>query len=444
MTDEKIWTDNFKSLFSSLDVVPSSQFTTEKNMNSLTRLSILAAIMFSFVSAKVAVLILIISCVLILASYYAAAKKKKVENYCDDEEIINYDCTYVSKNQMLAGGANPKTYVPPIIAARSHDIDAWDSTGLVVRSNINDATNTDIYRSGYATCDYPRACAPLKRSNCCDSDRYDNLLTQTLQPGVYQRTLTNEPINSLYGIVEAKQFDPMLVSERRDGAAKYSAMDGDYVLPTMKSPAAQQRCDGGGKHRGGGGNNLGQRVNNDDDDDILNSLVSEYKNPNHNLVIGENIVETFADKAEELWANPRCKESDTVNRMLRSEREFIDGDDANRYQNESNVFDPRFTGYGDSTRSYVDYMTGQPRYFYSDVEAVTRPNYVSRNKIDVFPWAPTYGSDVGFDSAVNYRDRALQAEMDSTLKFRTEMQERLMRKRNAEMWQLRVAPIRTW
>lgn len=435
---EKIWTDDLKSLFSSVNVVPNSHYSAEANMNALTRFTILAAVLFAFVSVKVSALILIISCVLIIAAYYAA-KRKTTENYCNDEEIINFDCSYVSKNQMLANGADPKTYVPPIIAARSHDLEAWDSTGLVKHSQVNDSSNFDPFRSGYATCDYPRPCPKemIRRRTCCNNDRYDNILTQTIQPGVYQRTLTDEPINALYGVTEANQFDPMLISQRY-GDVKYSAMDGDYELPTMRDPhdcddkrrpLRNESSDAGGRGVFGG---VQQH---------MHLPVSEYKNPNHGIIAGEETIETFADNQEEegeLWTTPRCKSYDTVNKMLHGEKYYSTPTD---FQNESNVFDPRFSGYGDASRGYVDVMTGQPRWFYDDVDAITRPNYISRNKIDIFPWAPTYGPDVGFDSGRNYRDSALDAFNDSVIKQRTELQERLLRKRNAEMWQLRVAPV---
>jgi hypothetical protein len=110
-------------------------------------------------------------------------------------------------------------------------------------------------------------------------------------------------------------------------------------------------------------------------------------------------------------------------------------------QSVHNVYDPRFSGYGTQDRSYVDNM-GRPQYFYDDVEAITMPNFVARSNVDVFPWASTYGPDVEKDGD-EYRQLANNAFTDSTILFRTELQERLMRKRNAEMWQRRAFPIST-
>ena len=113
-------------------------------------------------------------------------------------------------------------------------------------------------------------------------------------------------------------------------------------------------------------------------------------------------------------------------------------------QTESNIYDPRFTGYGTGYRSYTDKLNGQPKFFYKDIDAITMPNYISRSNVDIFPWSSKYGPDVDHsETNGEYRQLANNAFLDSALTFRTELQERLMRKRNAEMWQLRVAPIIT-
>ncbi len=113
-----------------------------------------------------------------------------------------------------------------------------------------------------------------------------------------------------------------------------------------------------------------------------------------------------------------------------------------------NVYDPRFTGYGTSYRSYLDPMTGQPRFMYDDVEAIRQPNYVMRSNIDFIPEADTYGpipagQEMGNPNTADIKTIVDKAWLDNSLSHRTEMMERLMRKRNSEMWQLRQAPMST-
>ena len=185
-------------------------------------------------------------------------------------------------------------------------------------------------------------------------DRRDNIITQTLQPGVFQKSHIGEPIQSNIGISYLQAWGPTKVQETND-----------MIKYTMCDPK--------------------------------NTTITPQTKEN---VIG---------------------------------------------QDHANVYDPRLTGYGTSYRSYTDQLTGRPKFFYDDVDAITMPNYVTRSKVDVFPWANTYGPDKMMSQCegAEYRQLANNAFTDSTLTFRTELQERLMRKRNAELWQRRAAPIST-
>jgi hypothetical protein len=108
------------------------------------------------------------------------------------------------------------------------------------------------------------------------------------------------------------------------------------------------------------------------------------------------------------------------------------------------VYDPRSFGYGTSYRGYTDKMTGQPRFYYDDIESVRRPNYITRTNIDHLKNVDTYGPIRDDDDTrmnnETIRETVETAFSDQTLDFRTDMMTRLMRKRNAEMWQLRMAP----
>jgi len=189
---------------------------------------------------------------------------------------------------------------------------------------------------------------------CFESPRRDNIITQTLQPGVFQKSHIGEPINSNIGISYLQQWGPTEV-QQTDDMIKYTMHD-----------------------------------------------------PKNTIITPQSVKEPIT-------------------------------------QDHTNVYDPRFTGYGTSYRSYVDKLTGRPKFFYDDVDAITMPNYITRSNVDVFPWANTYGSDKMLTQSEGdeYRQLANNAFTDSAITFRTELQERLMRKRNAELWQLRVAPIST-
>lgn len=298
--------------------------------------------------------------------------------FCDDDEILDFGSNFFSYNQSLAGTQNPKTLIPPIIPAPSHDIDVWKTNDFVIHSHINGKSNFDNFSSGYSfplkcekclyrpcQCTYNfsttilnmdtnEKCNTCLNSPCSCENLYemfneDNLHTETLQPGVFQKTMINEPIQSNIGISYVPQFGPTTIEESND-----------YIKFTEHEPTTL----------------------------ILN--------PNYNLYENEQ----------------------TLN----------------------NIYDPRFTGYGPNYRGYIDQLTGQPRFFYDDINSITMPNYITRSNVDIFPWANSYGSET---NTSNYKQLANDAFVNSTIMFRTELQERLMRKQNAIAVLRRKAPIST-
>ena len=83
---------------------------------------------------------------------------------------------------------------------------------------------------------------------------------------------------------------------------------------------------------------------------------------------------------------------------------------------------------------------------YDDINAVRMPNYITRNYLDFEPFGDTYGpikegEQDGNKYNANIRELAQSAWMDNTCKFREDLSNSLLRKRNGEMWQQRMFPI---
>ena len=113
--------------------------------------------------------------------------------------------------------------------------------------------------------------------------------------------------------------------------------------------------------------------------------------------------------------------------------------------NFEDIYDPRFTGYGDEYRSYVDVNLGNVQYYYSDIDAYRDPNFGTRSKVDFIDFVdpmgrvkPEYSRDVGLNDVKKTVHNQFDAD---NIYFREDLMERLMRKRNQELWQLRAAPI---
>jgi hypothetical protein len=114
--------------------------------------------------------------------------------------------------------------------------------------------------------------------------------------------------------------------------------------------------------------------------------------------------------------------------------------------NFEDIYDPKFNSYGSAYSSYGDVNSGNVQYYYSDVDSYRSPNFSLRSKVDFIDYLdpmgkviPEYNRQIGYadikDSVHN------QWDSDQTY-FREDLMERLMRKTNAQSWQLRAAPLR--
>lgn len=111
----------------------------------------------------------------------------------------------------------------------------------------------------------------------------------------------------------------------------------------------------------------------------------------------------------------------------------------------SMIYDPRNVGYSDAGRSYVDKVLGQPKYYYDDINAARAPNYITRNKIDIYNFGESTGRLKDPKNYPNSNNNRLAVEEfhNSALLHRSDMMQSLMNKRNSEMWQLKQFPIST-
>lgn len=386
MNSDKLWTEDLNQLFSSYDIIPTNDMSVEVKMNSLTRLVIIVSAVLALFEPIMAVIMFFI-CIIVIIAIYSANKEGYEDfpitskRFCNDATPITpNDPTFISLNQQLVGHANPKTTIPPFIAAPSHDLSSWRENDLVNHSSINIQSNFDIEKSGYTSDTYlPSKCNNCNYTPCMcyvknlPIESYkDKLLTQNIQPGVYQKSYVGEPTNSNIGISFTQPFVPTVVDETPN-----------TIKFTQFSP------------------------------DQVNRIPEYYANDIGTPQTKDNVYD--------------LRSSDPI---MNKEIE----------QTKDNVYDPRFTGYGTSYRGYTDKLTGQAKFFYNDVDSVIRPNYIVRSKIDTFPWADHYGPDKENLSVTDIRTLANNTFHDSALKFRTDLQERLMRKRNAEMWQRRAFP----
>lgn len=418
------------------------------------------------------------------------------KRFCNDAVPLEYGPDHVSLNQELVGGPNPKTRVPPLVAAPSHDLDSWRNNDFAVHSQINKETNFDAEKSGYnygilptkcqdcmyvpCQCKVLRGQRPRGMMNFIEEEMVNedvvegfngHIVRSFSSPNAYggerhTRTIGRRPdrpgnpgtareqrrriirdiINEL-GNNEPKKHKPYIRWYVRNEFLNRRLGDvNDVEIDEIIEEIAAQFV-------------ITPKQEESEDPDIFpcfesprrDNIITQTLQPGvfQKSHIGEPIQSNIGISYTQEWGPTEVQETnDMIKYTMRNPKNTIITPQIKEEvigQDHANVYDPRFTGYGTSYRSYTDQLTGRPKFFYDDVDAITMPNYVTRSKVDVFPWANTYGPDkmMSSNEGDEYRQLANNAFTDSALAFRTELQERLMRKRNAELWQRRVAPIST-
>lgn len=114
--------------------------------------------------------------------------------------------------------------------------------------------------------------------------------------------------------------------------------------------------------------------------------------------------------------------------------------------NFEDIYDPRFTSYGDPYRSYSDINLGQVQYYYSDVDAYRMPNFATRSNVDFIEYRtpqgqiwPEYQRTAGVDDVRSHVESQYTA--DNTF-HREDLMSLQMNKANRIAWAQRYAPLR--
>ena len=452
----KFWFENIECIFHEHHIFPEKKMTLESKMNSLTRFVMLIFIIILFseiFNMKNNIIFLILSLFIIIILYYKQ-KKQMIENFkqpfikekyendieqpfntmtykpkktCRHTARINYTCTkpddekinkivynqnrynpqddYNSReynpnfniptdNQLLAGGPNPKTFVPPIISTPSLNHEFWKEDQKSTVSIINTKKRRFEKDSGYI-------------------ENNDDISIDYSYPKNYDCKVKVKNDHKY----DKKKSQPMVLKSSEEQKESFTF---PYEIKTKTN----------------------ENLNEEDSMYYKDFKNNRYFKDRYKENVFENIVAPGNYKTN--------NRNEPINSLIGiNEPQTFEDDDSRIIEpyenvNMSNVYDPRFYGYGTSYREYYDKNVGQPRYYYDDVNAIKMPNYISRNNIDVTPFGDSNGAmnNEGNRFTANIHALADRHYNDSMMQFRTEMQDRLMRKVNAEEWQQKMFPIR--
>ena len=471
-----------------------------------------------------------------------------IENYnsnaCDGKAettgVFN-NPNYVSNNQKLAGFANPKTLIQPVMVEKSHDLDSWRTNNMVVHSAVNEISQIEQYQNGYqvTTCCPPKIEGvavpttnpyyktvpltilklPQGDDNTQGTPSPDSILpppptppppttdVSTLLPppppppppptvgGTETNTDSNTEPNSNENYrkpVIEKYTGPINTTEvpeippkgtgpfyQGEAAGNTTQSETNYDYPFLITTSLPLTSNvilpdeyGGAVDTTSGYNatqllrsalpsNLPAGVANQDprmrpyNRNMFKQTLQPGVYSSNQIIepINNNIGISFTQQFEPLLdrmdpvsgkvsftnLDPRIINPDLYKEKL---------PEMDMTATESNVYDPRFTGYGTSYRAYTDDHLGQTKFFYDDVDAIRMPNYIVRSGIDTHPFADRYGpipkgDELGNKSHAEIRALANDAFLQSSLEHRNDLMEKQSRKANARAWQQRAMPITT-
>ncbi len=113
--------------------------------------------------------------------------------------------------------------------------------------------------------------------------------------------------------------------------------------------------------------------------------------------------------------------------------------------NFEDIYDSRFSSYGDPYRSYSDVNLGNIQYYYSDVDALKMPNFITRSKVDFVDFRnpngqiwPEYNRTASLDDV---RSHVESQTTSDELFHREDLMSLQMDKFNRRSWQMRYAPL---
>lgn len=487
----KFWMENPSVLYKDIKFIPKNYMEREEKMNCITRMIFFIFLIMYLLEYKYSVLFLFLSLFFIIILYYLQRNMTQ-ENYTSDyikkseklykegiqqykknrytvEKFPSYyttdriksveivpDQTFVSTNQKLVGPANPKTLIAPVVAPPSYDWEYWRQNEFVFPSAINEKRVQDYYGSGYIT-EEPELIEnyePKMTASKPSDTYYQNKYVTPPNPvdvlgkynGKYPFDVKNgsEMGSSVFVPKDFRNQSNKNYGEFRKSSGiqkypgdvnrscTYDASNIDYDLPTNFMAGNCER------------NNNVKELNNE----LFTSTITPgvyYKNQiiePLNSNIGISFDQQIPPRQETIdkYGNITYTALDP---SLYEQDKKVDNTDYGTAPYE--VYDPRSNGYGTSYRDYEHEITGQPRFYYDDVNAARRPNYITRTNIDHLLKADSYGiidekSNI-MSRNCNSRQIAEDGIVNDTMTFRTDMMTRLMRKRNSELWQQRLAPL---
>ena len=483
--ENSFWLENVGNLFSSGSMIPLSKDSLEEQMNALTRFVLLIFIfLFFFRSSEYAICVSFLCATLIGITYYTwkfFIRKQVKETYGNipsvqepansaprytavndlvltpnyspnssgnlpstGKIIINENSTNpqlidgrvssfweyenvpvqntVSNNQQLVGAQNPKTLVQPIIPTPAYDNQVWQPNDFFVPSCINQQQRQELHSNGY-----------VSNVDTIVVDHKKKPILESYSPNNSQESIPNYSSHLLRNPSLTNNNYMTTTDDLVNFGCGYQPLNLETNLPTNYIASTHQANPSMSKF------NENLYTIPIQPGLYTKSQVNQTDASMSNLGISHNqqfLPTSFENKTNyQTFVELDPYQNKPIRENYASPEEPFRRD----------IYDPRLTGYGTSYRSYLDPMTGQPRFYYRDIDQQTQNAYLTKNNIDFAQFGTTTGV-FPFDKPLE--GQALHSYADNTytdsqIGYRSELQQRLLHKNSAREWQQRLAPIRT-
>lgn len=452
---QQFWLENPSVIAQSTEIIPDTRDSLEEQLNAATRFVLLLWVLLWSIKYKYHLYFLLFSLLLIICLYYVQINSMKenfeslplqnwksippldelkIENpsryrFCQDDRGIPSNNSYYSTNQALAARpgkrvGNPKIYRTPLVVPRANATDYW-SEDFIVPSGINDETQQELFLSG--------AIGP---SNCTQNYNFsiENHPVDYRSPPYPKHTIpdTRKEVIEPFAYSGSLDTDPKFTQQPRNGDVGGCTYNPEHLQHNIPTNVPVGRC-----------------ALDDSYNEYNRNLYTNYLGPNtfvQNQVTDSLQSNIGIDYAQQFHP-VRCTKQGNDRVFVTEDPRLAKPVEPYRRAPEatpSNVYDPRSFGYGTEYRHYIDPMSGQSRFYYDDIDAIRRPNFIIRSNVDHAAWASSYGPMTEKTNPSNELNRSLanRQYLEGTLGLREELQERYMRSYNAKRgYQLREAPI---
>jgi len=500
--EEIFWVYDLSSLFRTFNLIPYGSIASGSRLNAISRLIILIYIILLIVKYKNAHMFFVCSLIIILIVHLKythenfellSYDKYKMNKYDNSQNPINYNYNPERVTQTLnpnvmtpntqretyadiqyyspKSGINPKMFIEPLIAPRSHDREVWGAPSTypsgMNTSTLYEQTESQNFPNGY------NQYLPREEMKYINVNTPQNPSQNPMNFNKKEQTPINQVLNDytkpLYGpptkFSQNENYQNMNPSKILNNNLGKNNVTSIQSVMDNKKPVGNYMLEPSPTY-----------VYNDEyfkqpDNKLFmqNIQPNMYSYSVEQTPINSNIGITYNPQHPPQFRDQVYNDNDDYPVFTRVDPQLVrdDGTDGQKSQNPKrgawsskysnidppsgsvnfeDIYDPRFTTYGDPYRSYSDVNLGQVQYYYSDVDAYRRPNFIIRSNVDFVDYHdPTGKTKPYYERSASLADTKdiIENRFDAdSLMHREDLMSRQMSKRNAEMWQLREAPLR--